>query len=37
MEYVINDIRRFIKDHRVLDIWFPTYFHDLVAKLKIIT
>lgn len=37
MDYVINDIRRFIKDPTTLDIWSPQYFHDLVAKLKIIT
>ncbi|WP_448700872.1 nucleotidyl transferase AbiEii/AbiGii toxin family protein [Mucilaginibacter sp. AW1-3] len=37
MDYVINDIRRFIKDPKALDIWSPKYFHDLVAKLKIIT
>ena len=36
MDYVVNDIRRFIKDPRVLDIWSPSYFHDLVCKLKII-
>jgi predicted nucleotidyltransferase component of viral defense system len=35
MDYVINDIKRFIKDPRVLDIWSPQYFHDLVAKLKV--
>ncbi|WP_069658705.1 nucleotidyl transferase AbiEii/AbiGii toxin family protein [Arcticibacter eurypsychrophilus] len=34
-EYVINDIRRFIKDQEVLDIWSPQYFHDLVGKLKV--
>ncbi|MBC7398469.1 MAG: nucleotidyl transferase AbiEii/AbiGii toxin family protein [Mucilaginibacter sp.] len=37
MDYVINDIRRFIKDPKALDIWSPQYFHDLVAKLKITT
>lgn len=36
MDYVINDIKRFIKDPRVLDIWSPQYFHDLASKLKII-
>jgi predicted nucleotidyltransferase component of viral defense system len=35
MDYVINDIKRFIKDPRVLDIWSPQYFHDLAGKLKI--
>ncbi|EOR95300.1 hypothetical protein ADIARSV_1531 [Arcticibacter svalbardensis MN12-7] len=34
-EYVLNDIRRFIKDQKVLDIWSPQYFHDLVGKLKV--
>jgi len=36
MDYVINDIRRFIKDPKVLDIWSPQYFHDLVSKLKVL-
>jgi predicted nucleotidyltransferase component of viral defense system len=36
MDYVINDIKRFIKDPRVLDIWSPQYFHDLASKLKVI-
>lgn len=35
MDYVTNDIKRFIKDPRVLDIWSPHYFHDLAGKLKI--
>jgi predicted nucleotidyltransferase component of viral defense system len=35
MDYVINDIRRFVKDPRVLDIWSPQYFHDLVSNLKV--
>ena len=35
MDYVINDIRRFIKDSRMLDIWSPQYFHDIVSHLKI--
>jgi len=35
MDYVINDIRRFIKDPRVLDIWSPQYFHDLMSNLKV--
>lgn len=35
MDYVRNDIRRFIKDPKVLEIWSPQYFHDLVSKLKI--
>jgi hypothetical protein len=30
------DIRRFIPDPRVLDIWGPTYFHELSKKLKVI-
>ena len=37
MDYVINDIRRFIKDPKVLDIWSPQYFHDLVSKLKVLS
>jgi hypothetical protein len=37
MDYVKQDIRRFISDHRVLDIWSPQYFHDLVTYLKIST
>jgi hypothetical protein len=35
MDYVIADIRRFIKDPQVLAIWSPQYFHDLVSKLKL--
>lgn len=35
MDYVINDIKRFIKDPSMLDIWSPQYFHDLTGKLKI--
>lgn len=35
MDYVKADISRFIKDPRVLEIWSPSYFHDLSAKLKI--
>jgi len=35
MDYVINDIRRFIQDPRVLDIWSPQYFHDLMSNLKV--
>lgn len=35
-DMVRADIRRFIPDPRVLDIWGPTYFHELVKKLKII-
>lgn len=37
MDYVINDIRRFIKDPKVLDIWSPQYFYDLVSKLKVLS
>lgn len=37
MDYVKDDISRFIKDPKVLEIWSPRYFHDLSAKLKIIT
>lgn len=35
MDYIINDIKRFIKDPKVLDIWSPQYFHDLADKLKV--
>jgi predicted nucleotidyltransferase component of viral defense system len=35
MDYIINDIRRFIKDPKVLDIWSAQYFHDLVSRLKV--
>ena len=31
---VREDIIRFIPDARVLDIWFPTYFNDLIKQLK---
>lgn len=30
-----EDISRFIKDPRSLDIWSPKYFHDLVEKLQV--
>jgi len=35
MNYVISDIRSFIRDPKVLAIWSPKYFHDLVSKLQI--
>jgi predicted nucleotidyltransferase component of viral defense system len=35
MNRVKADISRFIPDARVLDIWSPAYFHDLVRQLKI--
>ena len=35
MSYVVNDIRRFIRDPNVLVIWSSEYFHELVSKLKI--
>ncbi|SIO50412.1 nucleotidyl transferase AbiEii/AbiGii toxin family protein [Chitinophaga niabensis] len=35
-DMVKADIRRFIPDPRVLDIWGATYFHELVKKMKII-
>ncbi|RFM28452.1 nucleotidyl transferase AbiEii/AbiGii toxin family protein [Deminuibacter soli] len=31
-----EDISRFIKDQKVLEIWSPKYFHDLVEKMKIV-
>ncbi|MET3115238.1 hypothetical protein AAKU52_002984, partial [Pedobacter sp. CG_S7] len=37
MDFVKADISRFIKDPKVLEIWSPSYFHDLSAKLKINT
>jgi hypothetical protein len=37
MDFVKTDISRFIKDQRVLEIWSPSYFHDLSSKLKINT
>lgn len=36
MNFVKADVIRFLKDPDQLDIWSPTYFHDLVAHLKII-
>jgi len=35
MDYVINDIRRFIREPKVLEIWSPFYFHQLADLLKI--
>jgi hypothetical protein len=35
-DLVKTDIRRFIPDPRVLDIWGPHYFHELVTHLKVI-
>jgi predicted nucleotidyltransferase component of viral defense system len=35
LDRVIADIRRFIPDPQVLSIWSKTYFHDLVAMLKV--
>lgn len=35
MQYVRDDIKRFIKDQSVLEIWSPKYFHELVAHLKV--
>ena len=37
LNFVKADISRFIKDPKVLEIWSPSYFHDLSAKLKINT
>ena len=36
MNYVFNDIKRFIRDANALAIWSPNYFHDLVNNLKVI-
>lgn len=35
LDYVKTDISRFIRDPKVLDIWSPGYFNDLIDKLKI--
>jgi hypothetical protein len=37
MNYVINDIKRFIPDANKLAIWSPKYFHDLINNLKIVS
>jgi hypothetical protein len=37
MDYVINDIKRFIRDTNKLAIWSPKYFHDLVNNLKVVS
>ncbi|SEI84132.1 Nucleotidyl transferase AbiEii toxin, Type IV TA system [Dyadobacter sp. SG02] len=34
-ERIKDDIRRFIPNASVLDIWSPQYFYDLVSKLKV--
>jgi hypothetical protein len=36
MNYVINDISRFIRNPKVLEIWSPEYFHHLASQLKTI-
>ncbi|MHA4894617.1 nucleotidyl transferase AbiEii/AbiGii toxin family protein [Pedobacter sp. PWIIR3] len=36
MDFVKADISRFIKDPNLLEIWSPSYFHDLISNLKII-
>ena len=35
MQYVKDDIKRFVKDAKRIDIWSPKYFHDLVSHLKL--
>lgn len=35
-DLVKADARRFISDHKRLDIWSPAYFHELVTRLKVI-
>lgn len=35
MQYVKEDIKRFIKDPTLLDIWSPRYFHELIGHLKV--
>lgn len=36
MDYVINDIKRFIRDTNRLAIWSAKYFHDLANNLKVV-
>ncbi len=36
MNYVINDIRRFIRRPKLLEIWSPKYFHKLSDQIKIV-
>lgn len=35
MKYIKDDIKRFIKNEKEIEIWEPKYFHDLVKLLKI--
>lgn len=35
MDYVVNDIKRFIRNGEALAIWSPSYFHDLATNLKV--
>src|SRR5690606_35190359 len=35
MQYVRDDIKRFIKDQGVLEIWSPKYFHELATHLTV--
>src|SRR5690606_6452129 len=35
MQYVKDDIKRFVKDAKRMDIWSSKYFHDLVSHLKL--
>jgi hypothetical protein len=37
MNYIINDIKRFVRDTNALNIWSPKYFHDLISSLKVIS
>jgi Nucleotidyl transferase AbiEii toxin, Type IV TA system len=37
MDYVINDIKRFIPDTNKLAIWSPRYFHELANNLKVVS
>ncbi|MGZ3761037.1 MAG: nucleotidyl transferase AbiEii/AbiGii toxin family protein [Mucilaginibacter sp.] len=37
MNYVINDIKGFIRDADTLAIWSPKYFHDMADRLKFAT
>ena len=37
MDYLINDINRFIQDANKLAIWSPKYFHDLVINMKVVS
>ncbi|WP_461534423.1 nucleotidyl transferase AbiEii/AbiGii toxin family protein [Sinomicrobium sp.] len=35
MQYLKNDIKRFVKDFKTLEIWNKQYFHDLITHLEV--